>query len=601
MENEIGNVLESTAGIVVVKMEYDKFEKNKDHLKVGKYLKIDVGNNDYIIATIKNMKAIFDVNNEGKEKYILTTEPIGCVCDQQFIPGSSILPSPTEKVYVASSDVLRLVFLENEKYSFKLGKLIQDKEIDLYIDGNNFFSKHIAVVGSTGSGKSCTVAKILQEATGISEGNNINKEKQKNAHIIIFDIHSEYKAAFTMEDSQKFSVNYLDVEKLKLPYWLMNSEELESLFIESNESNSHNQISQFRKAVLLNKKKYNKGLEKITYDTPVYFNLQEVFNYIWNLNNEVINKIAGEEQLPRIIDNQDTRLIKDEEEYFLQRYTFVPNSTATATKASNGAFSGEFDRFIVRLDNKINDKRFSFLIASEKEDGSKYMTEDFNEILKQFLGYLNKANVSIIDLSGVPFEVLSITVSLISRLVFDFAFHYSKLQHDIGKLNDVPFLIVCEEAHNYIPKNGGADYSASKKSLERIAKEGRKYGLSLMVVSQRPSEVSDTIFAQCNNFISLRLTNMTDQSYIKNLLPNNSNAIADILPILAPGECLVVGDATPIPTVVKMDMPNPQPESKNVKVHNEWKMDWKHIDVIEGKQKLEVTIEDVVRRWKKQV
>lgn len=601
MENEIGNVLESTAGIVVVKMEYDKFEKNKDHLKVGKYLKIDVGNNDYIIATIKNMKAIFDVNNEGKEKYILTTEPIGCVCDQQFIPGSSILPSPTEKVYVASSDVLRLVFLESEKYSFKLGKLVQDKEIDLYIDGNNFFSKHIAVVGSTGSGKSCTVAKILQEATGISEGNNINKEKQKNAHIIIFDIHSEYKAAFTMEDSQKFSVNYLDVEKLKLPYWLMNSEELESLFIESNESNSHNQISQFRKAVLLNKKKYNKGLEKITYDTPVYFNLQEVFNYIWNLNNEVINKIAGEEQLPKIIEDQDTRLIKDEEEYFLQRYTFVPNSTATATKASNGAFSGEFDRFIVRLDNKINDKRFSFLIASEKEDGSKYMTEDFNEILKQFLGYLNKANVSIIDLSGVPFEVLSITVSLISRLVFDFAFHYSKLQHNIGKLNDVPFLIVCEEAHNYIPKNGGADYSASKKSLERIAKEGRKYGLSLMVVSQRPSEVSDTIFAQCNNFISLRLTNMIDQSYIKNLLPNNSNAIADILPILAPGECLVVGDATPIPTVVNMDMPNPQPESENVKVHNEWKMDWKHIDVIEGKQKLEVTIEDVVRRWKKQV
>lgn len=601
MENEIGNVLESTAGIVVIKMEYDKFEKNKDHLKVGKYLKIDVGNNDYIIATIKNMKAIFDVNNEGKEKYILTTEPIGCVCDQQFIPGSSILPSPTEKVYVASSDVLRLVFLESEKYSFKLGKLVQDKEIDLYIDGNNFFSKHIAVVGSTGSGKSCTVAKILQEATGISEGNNINKEKQKNAHIIIFDIHSEYKAAFTMEDSQKFSVNYLDVEKLKLPYWLMNSEELESLFIESNESNSHNQISQFRKAVLLNKKKYNKGLEKITYDTPVYFNLQEVFNYIWNLNNEVINKIAGEEQLPKIIEDQDTRLIKDEEEYFLQRYTFVPNSTATATKASNGAFSGEFDRFIVRLDNKINDKRFSFLIASEKEDGSKYMTEDFNEILKQFLGYLNKANVSIIDLSGVPFEVLSITVSLISRLVFDFAFHYSKLQHNIGKLNDVPFLIVCEEAHNYIPKNGGADYSASKKSLERIAKEGRKYGLSLMVVSQRPSEVSDTIFAQCNNFISLRLTNMTDQSYIKNLLPNNSNAIADILPILAPGECLVVGDATPIPTVVNMDMPNPQPESENVKVHNEWKMDWKHIDVIEGKQKLEVTIEDVVRRWKKQV
>lgn len=600
MEDEIGKVLESTAGIVVVTMEYDKFESNKKDLKVGKYLKIDVGNNDYIISTIKNIKAIFDVNNENKEKYVMITEPIGCVCDEEFIPGSSILPSPTEKVYIANSDVLKLVFLQNKKYAFKLGKLVQDDNIDLHIDGNNFFGKHLAIVGSTGSGKSCTVAKILQEAVGINERSNINKEKQRNAHIIIFDIHSEYKSAFTLEENQKFSVNYLDVEKLKLPYWLMNSEELEALFIESNESNSHNQISQFRKAVLLNKKKYNKNLEKITYDTPVYFNLQEVYNYIWNLNNEVINKVVGEEQLPKIIENESTRLVKNEEEYFLRQYTFVANSTAAATKATNGAFSGEFDRFVVRLDNKINDKRFNFLIGSEKEDGSKYMTEDFIDILKQFLGYIDKSNISIIDLSGVPFEVLSITVSLISRLVFDFAFHYSKLKHSRGKVNDVPFLIVCEEAHNYIPKNGGSDYNASKKSIERIAKEGRKYGLSLMVVSQRPSEVSDTIFAQCNNFISLRLTNITDQSYIKNLLPNNSNAIADILPVLAPGECLIVGDATPIPAVVKMDMPNPQPESENVKVYDEWKEYWKHIDIVKGEEKLEDTIEDVIIRWKKQ-
>nr|WP_278245306.1 ATP-binding protein [Clostridium sp. BL8] len=414
--------------------------------------------------------------------------------------------------------------------------------------------------------------------------------------MIIFDIHSEYKSAFTVAAEEKFSLNHLDVEKLKLPYWLMNCEELEALFIESNEANSHNQISQFRKAVILNKEIHNQNLTKVTYDTPVYFNINEVYNYICNMNEEVINKIEGQEQLPKVIENDSTRLIKDRKEYFLEKYSFVPNSTSKADKASNGAFNGEFNRFIARLDNKINDKRLEFLMKPLKEDGSEYKSEDFSEILKQFLGYLNRANVSIIDLSGIPFEVLSITISLISRITFDFAFHYSKLMHDKNKTNDVPFMIVCEEAHNYIPKNGGADYNASKKSIERIAKEGRKYGLSLMVVSQRPSEVSDTIFAQCNNFISLKLTNMADQSYIKNLLPNNASSVADVLPTLSPGECLVVGDASPIPAIIRMDMPSPEPKSENVKVHDVWKENWREID---NHTICEVTIDDVLRRWKK--
>ena len=594
---EIGDVLESSANIVTVKMEFEKFETNKENIKIGKYLKINVGNNDFMIATIKNIKAINDEERE-KEKYILATEPIGIVTQETFKPGTSILPSPTEKVYIADDRVLQTIFMKNEKYKFELGKLVQDNNVKLCIDGNNFFGKHIGIVGSTGSGKSCTVAKILQQVVGIDNGKNLNKENTRNAHIVIFDIHSEYKSAFSIEANEKFSLNYLDVEKLKLPYWLMNSEELESLFIESNENNSHNQISQFRKAILLNKQKYNPSLEKITYDTPIYFNINEVYNYIYNLNNEVINKIANEQQLPKVVlKDGTTKLIEDNKEYFNDIFNFVPNSTSAASKASNGPFNGEFDRFIVRLENKINDKRLEFIMNPQKEDKTEYKTEDFSKILKQFLGYLNKANISIIDLSGVPFEVLSITVSLISRLAFDFAFHYSKLKHENNETNDVPFLIVCEEAHNYIPKKGGADYEASKKSIERIAKEGRKYGLSVMVVSQRPSEVSDTIFAQCNNFISLRLTNMTDQNYIKNLLPNNTNSIADILPILAPGESLVVGDATPIPAIIRMDKPSPEPKSENVKVYNVWKEEWKEIDKNNNDK---ITIDDVIKRWKKQ-
>lgn len=180
-------------------------------------------------------------------------------------------------------------------------------------------------------------------------------------------------------------------------------------------------------------------------------------------------------------------------------------------------------------------------------------------------------------------------MSLISRLIFDFCFHYSKLKHEENSLNDVPVMIVCEEAHNYVPTMDTVAYRASRKSIERIAKEGRKYGISLMVVSQRPSEVSETIFAQCNNFIALRLTNDQDQNYIRRLLPDTSNAITDILPNLADGECVVVGDAVLLPAVVQMVKPQPEPHSQSVKFHQEWQCLWR-----------DVTFDKVIGRWRKE-
>ncbi len=578
---KIGSVIESSTNSILVKIDNDElFEKNKTEIQIGKYLQIKDGNHNYVICAIQNIKV-----NEN-DKYVVNTQPIGLFEDNEFKQGGSSLPSPTELAYIISENVMNRIFSKDSEYSFEFGKLIQNQKIHLHINGNKFFSKHVAVVGSTGSGKSCTVSKIIQDIVGITENKNANKDQQNNSHIILFDIHSEYKSAFTIDTEEKFNLNVLDVDALKLPYWLMNSEELESLFIESNEQNSHNQVSQFKKAVILNKEKHNPSLTKITYDTPVYFSIGEVYNYIFNMNNEVINKIENEEQKPKL---SDGTLINDTNLYFDEIYNFFTANTSKATKASNGGFNGEFNRFLSRLETKISDKRLSFLLQPVKPDGGLYNTDDFNAILKQFLGYLDQSNITIIDLSGIPFEVLSITVSLVSRLVFDFAFHYTKLRHEIQKTNDIPFLIVCEEAHNYIPKTGGAEYKASKKSIERIAKEGRKYGLSLMVVSQRPSEVSDTIFSQCNNFVSLRLTNVNDQNYIKSLLPNNANSITDILPTLSAGECLIVGDSTPMPAIIKMDMPNPEPKSESIKFHKRWDEKWKAIK-----------FSDVIKRWKKE-
>jgi uncharacterized protein len=588
MPTKIGSVLScAPEGVILAVDSLEVFEKNKSSLQIGRFLKIAQGNHDFTIATIRNINGSNSVGADGKPAWSFQIEcqAIGTLIeDKAFDRGSLLLPVPTEHVFIAEKDTLDKIFSADSDHDFPLGKLSLNKTIDLMINGNRFFSKHIAVVGSTGSGKSCTVASVLQSVVGVAQNKNLNKHSQNNSHVVIFDIHDEYTAAFTLNKDESFTFSRLDIDSLQLPYWLMNSEELESMFIESNEANSHNQVSQFKHAVVLNKEKHNPGVLEVTYDTPVYFSIREVYYFIENLNREVIGRLQGEDK-PKFADGT---LVTDRKVYFDKVHDFVANSTAAATKATNGPFNGEFNRFVSRLEAKLADKRLRFLLNAKKTDGQAHVTADFEALMKQFIGYLDKANITIVDLSGVPFEVLSITVSLVSRLIFDFCFHYSKLQHALGKRNDIPVMLVCEEAHNYVPRNDHAAYRASRKSIERIAKEGRKYGLSLMVVSQRPSEVSETIFAQCSNFISLRLTNDADQTYVRRLFPDSANAITEILPNLAPGECVVVGDAVLLPAVVKMPLPDPEPHSQSVKVHQEWKEQWR-----------DVVFAEVIKRWRK--
>ncbi len=588
---EIGRVISSTPGVIQIMLNsIDDFEHNKSKIRISRYIAIEDGNDLKILASIQNVSAV-QSSDASTISYTISCAPIGCYSETDegivFRQGGVNLPSPTEPAYIPDDDVINSIFNSNENFSFGIGHLSNNQSVNYYVDGNRFFGKHIAVVGSTGSGKSCAVSRLLQNILHINQGHNENAGNLKNAHIIIFDIHSEYRSAFTLNAQESFSLNCLDVEKLCLPYWLMNSQELEALFIESNEMNSHNQISQFKKAVILSKEKHNPDMERITYDTPVYFDIAEVYRYIRNKNSEVINK---NEIMPHLPKRSNGSVIENADQVYLDEIvSFAATSTSKDSKASNGPYNGEFERFVTRLETKLADKRLKFITASVKCSGEVYTTNDFGEILMQFLGYIEKCNVTIIDLSAIPFEVLSIVVSLLSRVIFDFAFHYSKIRHEAGLVNDIPFMLVCEEAHNYIPRHGGAEYAASKHSIERIAKEGRKYGLNLMVVSQRPSEVSETIFSQCNNFIVLKLTNINDQGCIKNLLPDNNASLVDVLPTLAAGECLVVGDAVPLPAVVKMDMPNPIPNSCNVNVYDEWEKDW-----------IDIAFDEVIRRWRKE-
>lgn len=201
---------------------------------------------------------------------------------------------------------------------------------------------------------------------------------------------------------------------------------------------------------------------------------------------------------------------------------------------------------------------------------------EFEDVLEQLMGYGKKdsANVTILDLSGIPFEVLSITVSLITRLLFDYSY-YSR--RSTGRC-DTPLLLVYEEAHKYAPKSGLARFRASLTAIERVAKEGRKYGVSLLIASQRPSEISETIFAQCSNFLAMRLTNPDDQAYVRRLLPDTLGNLTAGLPALEAGEALLIGDATIMPCVVYVNSCKPEPSSSDIPYYQIWKDAWKAVD-----------------------
>ena len=207
------------------------------------------------------------------------------------------------------------------------------------------------------------------------------------------------------------------------------------------------------------------------------------------------------------------------------------------------------------------------------------------ETIRSILGYTTgkRSNVTVIDLSGVPFEVLSITVSLISRLIFEHGYFYKRLRcldNPEEKINnDAPILLVYEEAHKYVPNSELSKFRASKISIERIAKEGRKYGVTLLLASQRPSEISETIFSQCNNFIAMRLTNPVDQGYVRKLLPDSLGTLIDKMPAFKQGEALLVGESIALPSIVQIDACSNAPTSADIPYWRLWTEQWKDIEI----------------------
>lgn len=544
--------------------DLENFQLAETSLKIGSYLEISDNENAKLLAVIENFA--IEVSNTGKKRHLLEAKPLGTLKNGEFFRGGDELAIPPKSVKPAETEDIRAIYTSSvaANKAFTFSRLSRREEIEVPVDGDRFFNKHVAIVGSTGSGKSHTVTALIQRASSAKEGAYIGLN---NSHIVIFDIHSEYGSAFP-------SANFIGIDDLRLPYWLLNSEELEELFLDT-EAHDHSQRNVFKEAIVANKRMHaDAGMkDKVHYDHPSFFDIAEILTYIRNRNNEkkkTDNTVAWEDSAGNEFDfTEETR-----ERLF-------EAGLKTKGTSGTGTLNGNLGNFINRLENKLADKRLKFLLGDESKNCA------FEEALRTFVGYTggSESNVTIIDLSGVPFEVLSITVSLISRLLFEFSYHLKQAGGEVA--GGVPLLLVYEEAHKYVPKSDLARFRSSRSSIERIAKEGRKYGVTLLIASQRPSEISETIFSQCNNFVAMRLTNPEDQGYVKRLLPDSLGAMTDILPTLKSGEALLIGDAIVMPSLVQIDRCNPEPSSSDIPYFQLWKQSWKDVDMA-----------SLIERWK---
>lgn len=489
-----------------------------------------VASNDIVKITL--IGTLMDKDGEINNVFKRTLESVPEIDSDCFVMSDETLSDFMSAISGAGSDI------ENP---LSIGNYAINHSTSAWLDGNKLFQRHAVIVGSTGSGKSYTVATLIEKIA-----------KLKSCNVVLFDIHGEY-APIKADGIKHYRIagpgDSTSDKVMFLPYWLLTYDEMLSLMLDRSDNNAPNQAMVFSQSVLKAKEELLDEFDitdlsgKITIDSPVPY---RVSNVLENLKNKNTEKKMG--------------------------------STGRETQ---GDFYGKLSRFIQRLESKTTDKRLNFMF-SDDEDLLKY--DYMGNLCKRLMAPASQSGgVKIIDFSEVPSDILPLIVSLIARVIF-----YVQQWMDKDKLN--PISIFCDEAHLYMPANAkyGVEDS-SLQSFERIAKEGRKYGVGLVVISQRPSEVNRTVLSQSSNYIAMRLTNADDQNVIKKLLPDNIGDFADLLPILDVGEAIVVGDACVIPSRIIIDKPEQEPNSATVKFWTEW-----------SKETVNNCIDDAVEALRKQ-
>ena len=403
----------------------------------------------------------------------------------EFERGVATYPLPQQTLYLTPKSDLRFIYGHADGASIQLGEHVGSGGAPCYAHLNELLGKHTAILGSTGAGKSAAVAAILHSILG--RGQHVER-KTWNPRIVILDPHNEYGSAFP-------SHTHLSTEDgtLRLPYWLLNFQETLALLIGKTEFVATSQANIVKAALATARQEGANALgldaDAITVDSPIPYSLDTF-------------RDAVESDKPTQASRQESH-----------------------------------NSILQKLEVLRADGRLRFLMSDwDKANGDEFMT-----IICQILG--DEYPPRVVDLSGVPNEVAGVASAVIARTLFNLKVWQTEVER-----NADPVLLVCEEAHRYVPNSGEAQYEAAQESIRRIAKEGRKYGVGLFLVSQRPSEVESTVLSQCNSWIVLRITNESDRSHVRGILPDSLEGLTKMLSGLRRQEAIFVGQAATLPS-----------------------------------------------------
>jgi len=469
---------------------------------------------------------------------------------EEFQRGVSVFPTLDDEVHIVTEEDLAVIYAPRGSSMVEIGAHAASESLVAYVDLDKIVTRHVAIIGSTGSGKSNTVAALLKSLTSGT---------YPSARIVVIDPHGEYGAAF-QDSARVFSIGDKK-HPLFVPYWALSFDELAWFLVDRRSASESQQDMLLREKIFEEKRAYCDKLRAgkisdaiITVDSPVPFSLRDVW-YFFDRKERATYEDMGRTK-EALETEGDSKTLKPAK--------FKPPGAGSSApfKAQPPPFMGAY---VNKILGRLKDKRFDFLLSPGEFDGT---NKDLHDLLLNWIDHEHA--VTVLDLGGVPSEVTDLVVGVLTRILFEGMF-WGRDIPGVGKQR--PLLIVFEEAHSYLPKDGSSQFVAgyAARSVRRILKEGRKYGVGAIVVSQRPSELDETILSQCGTFFSLRLTNSGDQGRVKATVPDALAGLIDLLPALRTGEAIVLGEAMQIPSRIRLPLIEPRPKSDDPEVAECWK------------------------------
>jgi len=467
--------------------------------------------------------------------------------DENFQRGVSIFPTLDDEVHIVTEDDLSVIYGASGPSMIEIGTLAASESLPAILDLDKLVTRHAAIVGSTGSGKSNTVAALLKTLTTASF---------PSARIVVIDPHGEYASALQGQ-AKVFSIGD-STTPLFVPYWALSFDELGWFLIDRKSATESLQDTTLRDYIFEQKKLSCASLrgiaaDDITVDSPVPFSAKELW-YHFDRKERVTYR-----DMPRT----QEALVREGNPDTLTSAIFEPPGAGSSAPFKPTMSLG-MGSYVNKILGRLRDKRFEFLLNPGDYNG---VDLDLGYLMKDWIDHEHA--ITVLDLGGVPFEIMDLVVGVVTRILFEGMFWGRDLP---GVGRDRPLLMFYEEAHSYLPKGGSAQFVAgyASRAVRRIFKEGRKYGIGAIVVSQRPSDLDETALSQCGTFFALRLSNSDDQGRIKSIVPDSLGGLIDLLPALRTGEALILGEAVQIPSRVRLPLIEPRPKSNDPDVSKCW-------------------------------